>query len=398
MKQKKYQVLKPQNGEYIVSNNFDNNVIFSLVIPTLEESENIAILLERIIILLDKKILDQYEIIVVDDNSKDKTWKLVAEMTQKHPQLKIIRRLGTKGLATAVIRGWQEAKGKYLGVMDGDLQHPIEPMLKALSEIKNYDIIVASRYVENGINNSQIKRKFLSKSARLLGKLLLPKVIKKVSDPLSGYFIIKRETIAEIEMHPIGYKILLEVLARGRIESIKEIGYIFGKREKGVSKAKSKAYIDYILHLLKLQVTSWPLFRLRKWVTVGVSGFAVDMLMFFILLNFLNIPLTISAFLSAEIAIINNFFWNDRWTFGDLAKKTPGLYKKGMRFWKFNLICLSGLVLHTIIIRWFVFGFEINPYIAKVLTIIIVSIWNLLLNFRFSWDVPSKHEEISRRD
>lgn len=402
-KENKTKLLKVPKGDCLVAKKANKNVIFSLVVPTLEEKENIIILLERLVVLLDSRIPNQYEIIVVDDNSSDRTWQKVAKLTNRYSQIKIMRRTNEKGMASAVIRGWQVAKGKYLGVMAGDFQHPLEPLLKMLSIIEqDVDVVVASRYVKSSkFIGIRLPKRLISKSARLLGWFILPKVVRKVKDPLSGYFIIKRDVISGISLHPLGHKILLEVLARGRVQKIEEIGYVFEPRQRGVRKAKSKSYVQYVGHLFKLQVTSWPLARIGKWVIVGISGFIVDMLIFFILLQFTNMPLPLSAFISAELAIVNNFIWNDRWTFGDLAvkeRKRLFLYKKGMRFWKFNLICLSGLILHTIIISWFVFDLDFDPYVAKVITILIVSIWNIILNFRFSWNVPSRHEEISRQD
>ncbi len=395
-------LLKVPKGPCLVNKEAKSSVLLSLIVPTLEEKDNIVILLERLVVLLDSRIAGRYEIIVVDDDSDDRTWQQVAKMANDYKQIKIMRRTSEKGMATAVIRGWQVSRGKYLGVMAGDLQHPLEPLLRMLNIIENdVDVVVASRYAHDGkIAGIRFQRRLISKSARLLGSFILPKVVRKVRDPLSGYFLIKRSVISGITLYPVGHKILLEVLARGRINKIAEIGYVFGPRQRGVRKTKSKSYLQYVFHLLKLQVTSWPLPRIGRWITVGISGTIVDMTIFFLLLQITNIPVTFSAFLSAEVAIINNFFWNDRWTFGDLVTKEariPSLYKKGMRFWKFNLICLSGLILHTFIVHWFVHSLAFNPYIAKLITILIVSIWNIVLNFRFSWSVPSQHEEISRK-
>ena len=391
-------LLKQLTGPYILTEK-NPEISLSIVIPTLEEAQNIAILLERLLILLDKKLPNDYEIIVVDDDSQDQTWQKVLDFEKERDNIKVIRREKEKGLATAVMRGWQISRGKYLAVMDGDLQHPLEPLLEMLDLIEKNDLVVATRCAKGGgYDNLCFKRKTISKVARIIGSFILPKIVKRVSDPMSGYFMLKRSVIENIEMKPIGYKILLEVIARGRIKKITEVGYRFDVRVGGKSKINNKQYLQYVWHLLKLQVASWPILRLKKWIAVGLTGFAVDMFAFFILLTFFDFHVAISAFLSAEIAIINNFFWNDRWTFGDLAKKTPGLYRKGMRFWKFNLICLSGLLLHTLILSWMVQSQGLDPYFAKVLTIIIVSIWNIILNFRYSWDVPSQQEEINQKD
>jgi dolichol-phosphate mannosyltransferase len=126
-------------------------ILLSMVIPTYNESRNIQLLVYRLSQLLDEVIPGAYELIVVDDNSPDRTWEIAAQMMADYPQLRVMRRTQERGLSTAVVRGWQVARGEVLGVIDADLQHPPELLLKLWGEIvRGGDLAVASRNVEGG--------------------------------------------------------------------------------------------------------------------------------------------------------------------------------------------------------------------------------------------------------
>ncbi len=124
---------------------------FSLILPTFNESGNITEIVQVLTNLLDPVLGDRYELIIVDDNSPDQTWKIALELTAHYPQLKVLNRETEKGLSTAVIRGWQVAQGEILGVIDADLQHPPEILLQLLDQMKQgADLAIASRHVEGG--------------------------------------------------------------------------------------------------------------------------------------------------------------------------------------------------------------------------------------------------------
>ncbi|ABG52831.1 Dolichyl-phosphate beta-D-mannosyltransferase [Trichodesmium erythraeum IMS101] len=227
----------------------------SLVIPTYKESQNLPTIVEKITIILDTKIPNAYELIIVDDNSPDLTWEIAQNMAREYPQLRVMCRKKERGLSTAVVRGWQVAKGGILGVIDADLQHPLETLLKLLAEMeKGFDLVVASRHVDDGgVSDWNIVRRFLSRGAQLLGLIILPEVIGRVSDPMSGYFMVNRQAIAGQTLSPVGYKILIEVLGRGNIYSVSEVGYVFQERLGGESKVTWKQYVEYLQHLLTLR-------------------------------------------------------------------------------------------------------------------------------------------------
>ncbi|ELR98341.1 polyprenol monophosphomannose synthase [Gloeocapsa sp. PCC 73106] len=232
-----------------------NFLKLSLVIPTYNEGENIQAIIKSLSESLDRAIWGAYELIVVDDDSSDQTWQLALDLLSQYPQLRVMRRTQEKGLSTAVIRGWQVARGEILGVIDADLQHPPLVLLKLIANIEaGADLAVASRHLQGGgFGQWNWFRRFLSKGAQILGLLILPEVLSRLSDPMSGYFLVRRSAIAGIKMSPIGYKILIEVTARGRIRKIAEAGYIFQERHAGVSKVTWRQYLEYLQHLSKLR-------------------------------------------------------------------------------------------------------------------------------------------------
>lgn len=361
----------------------------SLVIPTYNESENINNIIEKLSQLLDRAVPDRYELIVVDDNSPDCTWKVALELTSKYPQLRVMRREKERGLSTAVIRGWQVARGEILGVIDGDLQHPPETLWQLWAEIeRGADLAVASRHIEGGgVSNWNFLRRFLSRGAQILGLILFPEAIARVSDPMSGYFMVRREAIADIPLDPIGYKILIEVLGRGKIRWIGEVGYVFQERVEGESKVSWKQYLEYVQHLWKLRWACWPLGRFLRFGAVGFSGIFVDMAMFSLLRQSVGLSLSASAMLSGEVAILNNFLWNDLWTFGDIASGQRGWTKGAKRLLKFNLICLAGLVLNVSIVNVLSVGLGLNEYGGKLVAIAAVTLWNFWINLKLNWRV-----------
>ncbi|MFP4124699.1 glycosyltransferase [Coleofasciculus sp.] len=362
---------------------------FSLIIPTYKEAKNIPQIVEQLSQLLDSQLAGDYELIVVDDNSPDDTWKVAQELTADYPQLRVMRRIDERGLSTAVIRGWQVARGEVLGVIDADLQHPPELLLQLWGKIqRGADLAVASRHVEGGgVSDWSIIRRFLSRGAQTIGLILLPGVIGRVSDPMSGYFMVRRQCLVGRPLSPLGYKILIEVLGRGKVPWIGEVGYVFQERQAGESKVTWKQYVEYLQHLLRLRLSLGHIGRFIRFGLVGFSGVFVDMAVFYLLREHVELGLTRSAILSAEVAILNNFLWNDLWTFGDISRHQQGWRKRFKRFLKFNVICLVGLILNVLLVNLLFNVFGINEYVAKLIAIAAVTVWNFWINLKLSWRV-----------
>ncbi len=380
-------------------------IALSLVIPTFNESRNIGALVKLLTTQLDQHLGGRYELIVVDDNSPDRTWEIAQNLTAIYPQLKVMRREQERGLATAIIRGWQVARGEVLGVIDGDLQHPPEVLLQLLSAMGGaVDLAVASRHIRGGgVSDWGLVRRFLSRGAQLLGLLILPRVVGRVSDPMSGYFLVRRRAIANCVLQPLGYKILIEVLGRGNIGDIAEVGYVFQERQAGESKVTIRQYIEYIQHLLRLRFRgklsrkpiSLPIQRFIKFGIVGLSGVFVDMLVLYLLSDpsTLGWGITRSKIIAAEASIISNFLWNDLWTFGDISQQQRGLSARLKRFLKFNLICATGLLLNVLILNVLFNYLGMNRYLANLIAIVCVSMWNFWLNLKLSWRVTDARDQ-----
>ncbi len=376
----------------------------SLVIPTYNESRNIKDIVRILSNLLNEVIPNNYELIVVDDNSPDRTWEIAQSLIPEYPQLQVIHRQHERGLSTAVIDGWQLGKGEILGVIDGDLQHPPEILLQLLSAIdKGADLAVASRHIEDGgVSEWSIVRRFLSRGAQLLGLVILPHVLGRVSDPMSGYFLVHRNAVKPGTLNPLGYKILIEVLAKGKIKQIAEVGYVFQERQAGKSKVSWKHYLDYLHHLVRLRLSVGRIGKLRqrlplpfkrfiRFGSVGLTGVFVDMSVLYLLHDdsTLGWGLTRSKIIAAEVAIINNFIWNDAWTFRDLASHQQGAGKRLKRLLKFNLVCLVGLVLNVLLLNLLFNILEIDYRLANLIAIAAVTLWNFWINLKLSWRVTA---------
>jgi len=225
-------------------------VSISLIVPTYNESDNIVEVLER---TREALAAVAFEIIVVDDDSPDGTWRLVHERFGDDPRINVVRRTGQRGLAMAVVRGLSEASNEVCAVMDADLQHPPEKLPELLAAFEpGVDLVIASRYVEGGgVKRWSAPRRLVSRAATALAHLALPPT-KGVADPLSGFFAVRRAVVEDGPLVPIGYKILLEIISTCDVEGIVEVPYVFTERERGASKLGVGEYLDFVKHVLTL--------------------------------------------------------------------------------------------------------------------------------------------------
>ena len=225
---------------------------FALVIPTLNEAENLPILFDRIRAAMSLVEIP-YELIVVDDDSQDGTAEVVGRYASTDPRIRLLVRTAQRGLAGAVIHGWEQTDADLLGVIDADLQHPPE-LLPALIEgvCAGNDVAIASRYVNARSTNGWNAARYAVSRLGTLVSMPLQRSRARVKDPLSGFFVLRRESIRGLRLQPAGFKILLEILVRGRIKSAVEIPFQFGLRYAGKSKADVKVALDYFALLSKL--------------------------------------------------------------------------------------------------------------------------------------------------
>jgi dolichol-phosphate mannosyltransferase len=222
---------------------------FALVIPTLDETGNIDRILRELTDVLSATQYD-YEIVVVDDGSTDGTVEQVRDWTKRDPRVRLLSRVGERGLAGAVLYGWSQSTANLLGVIDADLQHPPELLPELLKAAEGADIAVASRYAENhGTKGWNLLRAAISRVSTLVAAPLMYKKHLQVTDPMSGFFVIHRRCIQGITFQTAGFKLLLDILVRGHIQKAREVSYQFGLRHAGKSKASATVAFHY-LHLL----------------------------------------------------------------------------------------------------------------------------------------------------
>ncbi len=227
----------------------------SLVIPTLNERESIAKLLADIVAIFSKcSLVEKAELIIVDDGSKDGTVEIVKQLSLPYP-IKVIERT-TRGLATAVLAGFGAATHEIVGVMDADLSHPPELIPQLLSALSDHDLALGSRNLPGGlVENWPWYRKLSSQFATLLTR---PLGIT-LSDPMSGYFFLKKELLSGHHFSPLGYKILLEIVVKSGVKKIAEIPYVFRNRYLGKSKMGMRESFNFIQHLWRL--STWKITR-----------------------------------------------------------------------------------------------------------------------------------------
>lgn len=259
---------------------FNSPPLFSVVIPTLNESENIVRLINEIKAATSEN--EAYELIIVDDNSPDDTvGMIINDFTNQngfkvykirqniglqshqyyliYPEkgnrfyIKVIKRNERSGLISAIYEGFKSSIGEYVLVMDADFSHSPTHINKLINEIRNSDsdLVIASRYLKGGkIIGWSPKRIFLSRFATNLSKLIFG--LSEVSDPMSGFFIVKRKIIRKMHFSTSGFKILLEILVKSKNLKINEIPYTFSDRAMGDSKLNSKVTIDFFKGLYTL--------------------------------------------------------------------------------------------------------------------------------------------------
>ncbi len=238
----------------------------SVVVPTFNEKGNVENLVAQIGAALEGI---EYEIVFIDD-SKDETPEILERLSKENAHVRYEHRVGETGLATAVIRGFRIAEGDFLACMDADLQHPpaiLRPMYAAL--LSGADFCIPSRLIPGGDDGGlNWYRKFVSGTARWMGKIVLP-CLRKISDPTSGLFMFRKECIANADLRPVGWKIMVEVLAMSEYKSVIEIPYAFQNRTSGESKLSSKVTMQYLEQLWKLmfRATKRGGYTVTKWTS-----------------------------------------------------------------------------------------------------------------------------------
>ncbi len=253
--------------------------MLSVVLPTYNESMNIVRLIERLIVQLQGS---EFEIIIVDDDSPDKTWEVAQEFSAKDSRVRVLHRKGERGLSSAVVKGFSIAYGDTLLVMDADGQHDVRVVSELARCIQQGSILaVASRYMPGGSVGEWVTgRRILSRLGTWFAQSLPP---VRVSDPMSGFFAMRADAYASIapRMHPQGFKILFEILScLPRSSNIKEVPLTFLPRTGGESKLSVEVEIEFVLQVIRIAVHRFFEILFHSWKIIFLM-ICTGLIMFF---------------------------------------------------------------------------------------------------------------------
>ncbi len=345
----------------------------SIVVPTYNEKENILDLIGRVGKEFKSHRIDG-QLIIVDDNSPDGTGEVAESARKTYPFLRVLHRKGKLGLSSAVLEGWEISNGEALGVMDADLSHPIErihELFKAI-ESNEADIAVGSRYVRGGkIEGWSFYRKLMSRGATLLAK-----IFTNVKDPMSGFFIIRKECIKGKNFDAKGFKILLEVIMKSGCTRIKEVPITFVDRKAGKSKAGMKEILYYLRNLAKyLKYKKNSVMEFLKFAFVGFLGTLINIGVLYSMTEYLKVFYLVSAIFGFAIASTCNYLLNKVWTFREALKSDFG-----KKFYRFFIVSLIALSVNLAFLYLFTELFGLYYIFAQIIAIVLSLFVNFLGN------------------
>ncbi len=361
--------------------------MLSLILPTYNEAENLPELLPKLEQVL-KAI--PHEIIVVDDDSPDGTWRIAQELGMKRDDVHVIRRVGRRGLSSAVIEGFLSAKGDVFAVMDADGQHDMGLLPKLYKSVQeNGGIAIGSRYMEGGsVGEWDERRHHLS---RIATKLAIKLCKVKVSDPMSGFFAVRRQLFQGIADHlnPKGFKILLDLLVRVPPNTVvTEHPFTFSTRLHGESKLSRRVQVEFLEYLYDVTMGRYIPLTFVKYCMVGSAGVVVHLTIYKGVSGILReggdlsiFGFQIAVLVAIEAAIIFNFYLNNVWTFA--ISRLHGM-KAVIGFLKYNLACLFGAVANYAISSY-LFALGWVDVAAVLVGALVGIVWNYTMSRLFAW-------------
>ena len=309
----------------------------TVVVPTRNESANVLPLVDRISRALSST---SFEICFVDD-SDDATTTVLGRLEETNPVVRCRFRSGaarTGGLSTAVIEGMRMARGKFVCVMDADLQHPPELIPELLQQARaGSDLVVASRYAQRGSAaglNGWMRRR-VSSGARAVAKIMFTEA-RHSSDPLSGFFLCRRELVDGIEFRPVGFKVLLELLVCVPNLKVSDVALTFEKRASGESKATLGQGWTYLRHIWSLFTQVSGSARPWKFAAVGLTGLVIYLGLLEFFVHEYNVNVNYAFFLAFVPSLIWNTVLNRLWTFSD--RRGPLLPRESLFYLLYALV------------------------------------------------------------
>ena len=352
----------------------------TVVIPTLNEAGNIEPLLEKLGIALAGI---EWEAIFVDDGSTDGTPDLLTRIAQNDRRVRMVRRIGRRGLSSAVVEGALASTTPIVAVIDADLQHDeriLPDLYRAIAKDGN-ELAIGTRYAGTGSTGEWDDKRL--KISRFATALASPIMKTRLSDPMSGFFAVRRDVLLEAapKMSNVGYKILLDLVASSpRPLKLAEVGYTFGTRQSGESKLDEMVALEYIELLLDKTVGRFIPVKLVQFGAIGVLGVGVHLALLYATL------IGGAAFAAAQAAAVIgamtfNFALNNRFTYRDRQLKGLSWFRGLLSFYA---VCAIGAV-GNVGIGSLVYEHYHGWAIAGIAGAIVGSVWNYVASGWLTW-------------
>jgi dolichol-phosphate mannosyltransferase len=356
----------------------------SIVVPTFNERENVLPLLTRLQAVLTGTV---FEVVFVDDDSPDGTAELVRQVARTAPRVRVIQRIGRRGLASAGLEGMLSSSAPYIAIMDADLQHDesILPVMFEKIRSGKYDLVVASRNIQGGgMGTFTRERVALSQLGRRVSHLISR---HDLSDPMSGYFMLTREFFDEVMRRTtgVGFKILLDLVASSpRPMRIAEVPYIFRTRQHGESKLDINVGVEYLYLISDKLVGAWLPIRFVLFCLVGLAGVALHLGVLWMLYRRLGFSFSAALIAAIVVAMVGNFALNNTLTYRDRRRR-------GTRFITglllFCAACSVGSLSNYAVAKFLVANGIWWP-LASLCGLAIASVWNFGATGIVTWGAP----------
>lgn len=356
-------------------------VRLAVIVPTLNEKDNVG----TMIAALDAALAGiAWEAIFVDDDSRDGTPEEVERFARQRGNIRLIRRIGRKGLSAAVIEGFLATTAPVVAVVDADMQHDeskLAAMLRAI-EREGAELVIGTRYAGEGSTGEWSQgREVISRFAGWVAERVMP---QRLSDPMSGFFMMRRDLFVEIapRLSALGFKILLDIiLSAGRPLAVAEVPYTFRPRHAGESKLDSAVALEFVIQILDRICGRWIPPRLILFGLVGGLGLIVHLVVLRTALA-LGLPFGNGQTAAVAVAILFNFVLNNLITYRDRRHKTLGAWLKGLA--GFYLVCSAGAVAN-VGVGVMVFAAEPRWWLAGIAGVAVGSLWNFCASTLLVW-------------
>ncbi|WP_339138018.1 MAG: glycosyltransferase family 2 protein [Candidatus Electrothrix sp. GW3-4] len=359
--------------------------LLSVVVPCYNEVENVEELTRHLSETLQGI---PWEVIFVDDDSPDKTSQKIADMAFQNPRVRLIHRIGRRGLSSACVEGMLSTSAPYLAVMDADLQHDatlLPDMLTALRS-QQLDIVVGSRYIDGGgIGSWDTKRAAYSRFATRISRYFTQ---TELTDPMSGFFMIQREALMQRvrRLSGVGFKILLDLFASSSTPlRFLELPYTFKERHAGESKLDNRALLEFGMLLLDKWIGHIIPVRFAAFVLVGGIGVLVHFLVLLLLFRITGAPFAYGQAAATLVAMTTNYLLNNLFTYNDVQLKG---WKLLTGWFSFILVCGVGAAANVGIAS-LLFQRQTNWMLSALAGIGVSSVWNYAVTAVYTWQAPS---------